>query len=180
MFSSVGGWVVKDTDSISGVESATHQRFSSLFHEIPTVNGISHHNKVHCQRFSSSLTCLEVIGNCYRSLLEGALFEVTRHFTGLKSVTKTLELFCPESLFKVTHNRQNIIFREHHFPVILQGWFFFSSSFLSWSLFLDWCGHFLVWWTGVTPAEHLVFLVEMDGFQTIWQSAKIRPSCFTL
>lgn len=172
MLSSVGGWIVKDTDSISGVESATHQRFASLSMRSPLSTA-----SLTTTRFTVSLLAVprpvRRSGNCYCSLLESALFEVTRHFTGLKSVTKTFE-----SLLKVTHNRQNIIFREHHFPVILQGCFF--SSFLSWNLFLDYCGHFLVWWTGVTPSEHLMFSVEMDGFQTIWQSAKIRPSCFAL
>lgn len=143
MFSSVGGWIVKDTDAISGVESATHQRFSSFFmrSQLSTAS-------LTTPRFTVSILAVpwpvRRSGNCYCSLLESALLEVTRHFTGFKSVTKTFELFfCPESLFKVIHNRQNITFREHHFPVILQGCFFLHSclEIYFWTnVATSWCG----------------------------------------
>lgn len=129
---------MKDTDSISGVESATHQRFASLSMRSPLSTA-----SLTTTRFTVSLLAVprpvRRSGNCYCSLLESALFEVTRHFTGLKSVTKTFE-----SLFKVTHNRQNIIFREHHFPVILQGCFFCLHScheiYFWTTAATSWCG----------------------------------------
>lgn len=82
--------MLKDADSISGVASATQQRLSGFLTRSPLPLASLTTRRFAVEHFSfSSLTSRERPGNCYCGLLEGALFEATRHFTGSKSVTQT-------------------------------------------------------------------------------------------